>query len=75
MICCVNLILLQRDNINVSFSYQKKTGTGATSWMPHVFDNKGLLIHPESQTPEKKTKICVISTLLSVFSLESTDPV
>ena len=35
---------------------------------------KGLLIHPECQTPEK-TKISVISTLLSVFSLESTDPV
>ena len=74
MICCVNLILFQRNNIGVSFGYQKKTGTGATSWMPYILDNKGLLIYPESQTP-KKTKICVISTLLSVFSLESTDPV
>ena len=74
MICCVNLILFLRDNSNVSFSYQKKTGTGATSWMPYIHDNKELLIYPESQTPEK-TKICVISTLLSVCSLESTDPV
>ena len=39
--------------------------------MPHIFDNKELLIYPESQTPEK-TKICVISALLSVFSPEST---
>ena len=74
MICCINLILFQRDNIGVSFSYQKKTGTGATSWMQHIVDNKELLIYPESQTPEK-IRICVISTLLSVFSLESTNPV
>ena len=74
MICCVNLILFQRDNIGVSFSYQKKTGTGATSWMPHILDNKELLIYPESQTPEK-TMICVISTLLSMFSLVATNPV
>ena len=74
MICYVNLILFHRNNISVSFSYQEKTGTGATSWMPHILDNRELLIYPESQTPEK-TKICVISTLLSVFSLESTNPV
>ena len=42
--------------------------------MPYIFDNKGLLIHPECQTPEK-TKFCVISTFLSVLGLESTDPV
>ena len=70
MICCVNLILFYRNNIGVSFSYQKKTGTGATSWMPHILDNGELLIYPESQTLGK-TKICVVSTLLSVFSLES----
>ena len=56
------------------FQLSKTTGIGATSWMPYIFDNKELLFHSESQTPEK-TKICVISTLLSVFSLESTDPV
>ena len=42
--------------------------------MPHIFDNREQLIYPESQTPEK-TRISVISILLSVFSLESTDPV
>ena len=42
--------------------------------MPHILDNKELLIHPEFQTLGK-TRICVISTFLSVFSLESTSPV
>ena len=64
MICCVNLILFQRDNIGVSFSYQKKTGTGATSWMPYILDNKELLIHPESQTPEKKRFVLSVHSYL-----------
>ena len=74
MLCGINLILLQRNNIFVSFSYQKQQELVLYPECHTFLITKGLLIHPECQTPEK-TKFCVISILLSMLDPESTDPV